>query len=162
MNEAAEITSARLQLEELARDWRGEVPLRIHASGRGQAWGLGSAPPFSPEFEQYIGKLECKVPDCQECRKENRRPTIYMDGDGNRSHLKEHRQRTTKAFRKLRRAAPLEFDVLYMAVMHGLNIEQITARLNDWSSTKGYETTYTIESVAVLALCGIDKTTRWL
>ena len=133
--------------------------MRLHESGFGQAYGLGSSPPFAPEFIGYIGHIECKNDTCLECR--GRRPRVYMDGDGNRK-TNNPRTRTTKAFRKLRQASPIEFDVLYLAVMHGLTIEQITARLNDWSSTKGYDATYTHEGVSVIALCGLDKLQKWL
>lgn len=156
-----EIKTAKMLLHQLARDWRGEVPLRLHESGFGQSYGLGSSPPFSPEFIGYIGHIECKNDHCLECRPGNRRPKVFMDGDGNRKTTNP-RTRTTKAFRKLRRASPIEFDVLYLAVMHGLTVEQITARLNDWSTTKGYDSIYTDESVSVIALCGLDKLQKWL
>lgn len=155
----SEIKTAKMLLHQLARDWRGEVPMRLHESGFGQAYGLGSSPPFAPEFIGYIGHIQCKNDRCLECT--GRRPKVYMDGDGNRKTTNQ-RTRTTKAFRKLRQASPIEFDVLYLAVMHGLTVEQITARLNDWSERKGYEATYTDESVSLLALCGLDKLQKWL
>jgi hypothetical protein len=154
-----EVHTAQMLLHQLARDLRGEVPLRLHESGFGQSYGLGSSPPFSPEFIGYIGHIECKNDHCLECR--NRQPKVFMDGDGNRKTINP-RTRHTKAMRKLRQASPIEYDVIWLASMHGLNIEQITARLNDWASVKGYDSTYTHESVSILAICGLDKLQKWL
>lgn len=158
-----EVETARRWLTEWAIDWRGEVPTRIHDSTYGQSYGLGSAPPFAPEFIRYVGSIECKNEECRdpECRRTRRRE-VYMDGDGYRDPNQDHRSRMTRAFRKLRKAAPREYDVLWMAVMHGLTIEQITERLNERAIRGGHEDRYTAKSVAFLALCGIDKTSKWL
>lgn len=143
-------------LQSLGEDWRGEVPLRIHENTPG---GLGSAPPFAPEFISFIGHLECGVPGCEECIRERRhqadsrpRPTAY----GNRS-----RTRATKAFRKLRKFAPREFDALYMYCILGYSITEISARLTRDAYARGLPGPVTKQIVSVLLISGIDKVRQW-
>lgn len=143
-------------LQALAKDWQGEVPMRIHESRPG---GLGFAPPFHPDFIAYIGNLTCQAPDCPECRGREKRPKHYFDGDGNRKP--EVRMRARRAFRKLREVSPIEFDVLWLAVMHGLSIQQISERLTEWERKRGGTQRYAPEDVVVLAVAGIDKATKW-
>jgi hypothetical protein len=155
-----EIRDASRWLDQFAADWKGEIPLRIHDQGHGQHFGLGSAPPFAPEFVGYIGRLACKDPTCQECRNRDKRVNQPVDYEGYRSNGNE-RTRTTRVFRKLRRVAPLEFDVLYMIVMHGLSLPDIAKRLNVRAFERGFADRYDVQTVAILALAGIDKASKW-
>jgi hypothetical protein len=94
------------------------------------------------------------------CRKN--RTNAPRDGEGYRTIARNnHRTRTTRVFRKLRRHAPLEYDVLWMAVMYHLTIMQITTRLNERAITKGYPERYSPSDVAILAIAGIDKASAW-
>lgn len=141
-------------LQSLGEDWRGEIPLRIHENTPG---GLGAAPPFAPEFISFIGHLECEVPGCEECIKErtrqrDSRPRAY----GNRS-----RTRATKAFRKLRRFAPREFDALYMYCILGKSIAEISARFTNEDYARGLPDPVTKQAVSVLLISGIDKVRTW-
>lgn len=145
----------------MARDWRGEVPLRLHESGFKQAWGLGSAPPISHEFNRWVGYIECGQPDCVSCRKKRAGERVPLDGDGYLDYDQDHRTRMKRAFHKVRKHAPLEFDVLYLAVMHGLNLEQIAERLTERAIRLHKPERYGVEDVAILALLGIDKARRW-
>lgn len=145
----------------MARDWRGEVPLRLHESGFKQSWGLGSAPPFSRDFERWIGYMECGQADCYPCRRRRAGERIPTDGDGYLDYDQDHRTRMSRAFRKVRKHAPLEFDVLYLAVMHGLSIEQIAERLTERAIRLGKSERYGVQDVAILALLGIDKARAW-
>lgn len=151
----ADVREAQRWLSQLGAEWKAEIPMRIHESGHDSHYGLGSSPPFSPEFIGYIGHLECEVVGCIDCRearqKEVRAHVLHAQG----------RTRTTKAFRKLRKAAPLEFDVLYLAVMHHQTVESITLKLNERAESRGIEDRYTLEDVAILALSGCDKLRRW-
>ena len=148
----AEIARARHWLEYFAAGVVEETPMKLHETRPG---GLGFAPPFHSEFVRYIGDLECKVPSCSVCVKRRSQRENY-----GRPRQRNMNLRTTKAFRRLRKMAPVEFDVLWMAVNYGLSIEQITARMNDWAARKGYEDTYTPEGITVLALSGLDKLER--
>lgn len=154
-----EARNAARWITEWATDYRGEVPGRIHASSHGQHYGLGSAPPFAPEFISYIGKINCKNDRCRQCREDL---PIYIEGAEYRAKHSDPRTKVTRAFRKLRRAAPLEFDVLYMAVMHGLSITEIAEKLTERARTKGLDETYDVAAVTVLAVLGVDKVGAWM
>jgi hypothetical protein len=156
----AEILKAQKDLQFLSQDWTGEVPIRIHESGHDKHYGLGSSPPFSSEFVGYIGGLTCKNEHCSRCRLK-RLAQPEDNEDGYETQRNNHRVRTTRAFRKLRRFAPLEYDVLWMAVMYHLTVKEITERLNDRAILKGYPERYSLADVAVLAVAGIDKVSRW-
>lgn len=154
-----EALNAQSRLSSWAADYRGEVPTRIHASAHGQHYGLGSAPPFAPEFISYIGKINCKDPRCRHCREDL---PIYIEGEEYRAKHNDSRTRVTRAFRKLRRAAPLEFDVLYLVVMHGLSLTEIASKLTERSMARGHEERFDLAAVTILAVCGVDKVEAWI
>lgn len=153
-----EVREAQMLLSQWSRDYRGEVPTRIHATSHGAHFGLGAAPPFAPEFVAYVGKLNCKNPNCKHCREDL---PVYLEGEEYRAKHSDERTRVTRAFRKLRRAAPLEFDVLFMAVMHGLSVQEIAERLTDRAISRGHEERYDATSVTLLAVAGVDKVSAW-
>lgn len=153
-----EASQANARLAEWAVDYKGEIPTRIHASSHGQHYGLGSAPPFAPEFIAYMGKLNCTDKRCKQCREDL---PIYLEGETYRAKHNDTRTRVTRAFRKLRRAAPLEFDVLYMAVMGGLTLTEIAAKLTERAITKGHDDRYDLAAVTILAVAGVDKVEAW-
>jgi hypothetical protein len=156
----AEYDRAMISLQYLASDWTGEIPYRIHESGHATHYGLGSSPPFSPEFVGYIGGLTCKNEYCSRCRR--RQSSQPIDNESGRdTRPSSHRVKATRAFRKLRRHAPLEYDVLWMAVMYHLSVKSITTRLNERAILRGYPERYTVQDVAILAVAGIDKVSRW-
>lgn len=156
----AEIKKARESLKFLSQDWTGEVPYRLHESSKGVHYGLGSSPPYSPELIGFIGRLTCKNDHCTRCRRSETSQPEDNDS-GYATARNNHRIRTTRAFRKLRRHAPLEYDVLWMAVMYHLTLKQIQVRLNDRAILKNYPERYTAADVAILAVAGIDKVSRW-
>lgn len=148
----ATLRSMAYWLTSLREDWRGETPTRIHEGGHDAVYGLGSAPPFAPEFIAYVGRLECKVPDCSECRKARMNvPTRNP----------ESRQRTTRAFRRLRTYAPREYDALQLVCIQGLTIDQTAARLNEQAASKGKPDRYTAQGVTLLVVSGLDKVMMW-
>jgi len=155
-----EIDRARGVLKFFAQDWTGEVPMRIHESGHNSHWGLGSSPPFAPEFIGYIGGLTCRNEHCTKCRKAQ--TSTPRDGENYSSTRRANpRARTTRVFRKLRKHAPLEYDVLWMTVMYHLDINQIMDRLNDRAIEKGYPERYRKSDVAILIIAGLDKAAKW-
>jgi hypothetical protein len=156
----AEIERARRSLAFLSQDWTGEVPYRIHESGHDSHYGLGSSPPFAPEFIGYIGGLTCKNQFCRRCREKETTPP--RDDEGYRAKRVNTRTRATRAFRKLRRHAPLEYDVLWMAVMYHLTIAEITQRLNARAISRGFDDRYRQADVVVLIVAGLDKASKWL
>jgi hypothetical protein len=154
-----EVANAQRWLTEWARDYRGEIPTRIHDSKPGQHFGLGSAPPFAPEFIRYVGKLNCKDPQCRQCREDL---PVYLEGEEYRAKHRDERTRVTRAFRKLRRAAPMEFDVLYLAVMHGLSVAEIAQKLTARAVSRGHEERFDNAAITMLAVAGVDKVAAWM
>ena len=155
----SEVKAAQDFLGRWGQEYRGEIPTRIHAHAHGQHYGLGSAPPFAPEFVNYIGRLHCNRPNCKPCREDL---PVYLEGEEYRKKHSDERTRITRAFRKLRRAAPLEFDVLYMAVMGGLTVSEIATKLTERAMAKGFPETYDEAAVTLLAVCGVDKVSAWM
>lgn len=146
-------------LSQFRADWRGEVPLKLH-EGHG---GLGAAPAFTHAFNDYVGRLTCQSPLCHECRCKNSNcDRCYERRKQERTPNTLHRTRTTKAFRRLRKHAPREFDVLYLICQQGLSLEQVRDRLNERSIQKGkLDEELDLGGVFVLALSGTDKLKSW-
>jgi hypothetical protein len=140
-------------------DYQGEIPRRIHASHHGQHYGLGAAPPFAPEFERWMDRLHCGDPRCKHCGEDL---PVYIEGHQYREKKRDERVRVTRAFRKLRRAAPLEFDVLYMAVMGGHTIAEIAEKLTERAISKNKPERYDSHAVTVLVVLGVDKVSAWV
>lgn len=140
-------------LSEYRQDWRGEVPIRLHEAG---SYGLGSAPPFTTGFNGYIGFIECEQPDCRRCR-------AQRESQSRRKHFRhdDARYRTSKAFRKLRRVAPREFDALYMFCMLGFSPADIVKSMNEEMVRKGREERFSRDSIALLLYSGVDKVMGW-
>ena len=154
----ADLARTRHWLGEFARDWIGEVPMRIHKKDHD---GMGS-PEFSDEFVGYIGELTCKVDTCMICVDRKAAPKQYLTSEAYRlQHRAQARNRTTKAIRRLRRIAPLEFDVLYLIVMHGLSVSQVAEKLTERSRTRGLDETFDVPSVLILVVSGVEKTSSW-
>lgn len=152
-----DVAHTRRWLTQFARDWVGETPIRIH---KREYDGLG--PSFSDEFIGYIGELLCSVPTCVICLERRKQPKqMIASEDYKRLHRSQSRTRTTKAFRKLRKIAPLEFDVLRMIVMHGLSLEQVAQRLTDRAASRGLDETYDVRDVTILAVSGTGKLSDW-
>lgn len=111
-------------LNELGKEWRAEIPMRIHERG---AYGLGSAPPFTTEFMNYLrGKT-----------------------------------RTNKAFRRLRRVSPREFDAVYMYCILQYHPRDIAKFLTDRAIRLDKPERYDVNAVWLLLLGGIDKVQKW-
>ena len=154
----AEIRNAKFWLSRIFADYNNEIPRRIHSRDHGQQYGLGLAPPFAPEFISYIGRLNCKDPHCKSCREDI---PVYIEAEEYKKKHSNQRTRVTRAFRKLRRAAPIEFDVLYMAVIRGKTGVEIADALNERAIAGGHPERYDLQAVAVLAVLGTDKISAW-
>lgn len=140
-------------LAEYRLDWRGEVPTKLHEPG---SFGLGSAPPFTSAFNGYVGFIECSVPGCSHCK-------AHRDRLDRQKHFRkdDSRYRTSRAFRKLRRVAPREFDALYMYCMLGQDAIDIARSMNEEMVRKGRTERYSRDSVALLLYSGVDKVMGW-
>ena len=155
-----EIRHTRYWLTQFSKDARQEPPLKMHSSTPG---GLGAAPPFTDSFIGYIGELECKVDGCVICIDRKRQPKQQLVSEDYRlAHQVHSPNRTTKALRKLRKVAPLEFDVLWLAIMQGLTVAQIVERLNDRAISRGHlDEVYDHEMITLLVVSGVDKVGMW-
>lgn len=161
--DALGISEKRMQhilfwMHRFAKDWtiQGEIPMRIHESGAGRHFGLGSAPPFASEFMSYIGELTCEVEGCRKCEQ-------LLERDNNpKTRNIESRTRTTRAFRKLRRFAPREFDAVYLAVVHKQTLTQIADAFTSRSYARGFDETFDRLAILTLIVSGMDKLEKWV
>jgi hypothetical protein len=138
---------------QLARDWRMEIPLKIHVSAR--VFAIDGSPEWSPEFSRWIERA--------------RHESGHRDRRGPYQNSPE-RKRSTTAMRKLRKAAPSEFRVCYDAcvlnpIEPGTPVLRacigIAARLNQRAAEHGYPERYSANDVIVLLYSGLDKIRKW-
>lgn len=152
----AKIEETSYWIREFRDDWNKEVPVRLHGYGTDAGHGLGG-PPFNPEFEHWLGQI------CFCGRKYNPKtgekgcPSMEIQVSRNRNT--ESRQRTTRAFRKLRKMAPREFDVLYLMCALNASFWTTLTSLNQRAERLG-KPTYTPTDLMILVISGIDKV-RW-
>jgi len=121
--------------------WWGEIPMKIHQ----RDFDEGGFPEWHPDFARWM------FADPPE------REKVYGRRD------EDPRLRTTRAFRKLRRKAPREFDVLYLLVAKRppMGLIQIAAALNARAERNGKVDRYETQDVMILAISGLDKALKW-
>jgi hypothetical protein len=124
-------------IEVLRSDWNGETPQRIHS----RDVAPDGSPALHPEFARWLFAADAKP----------NRPFSNP----------EERLRTTRAFRKLRKQAPREFDVLYLMVVHEETLPAITRALNDRAIRLGKDDRYSTDDVRILLISGLDKVVKW-
>jgi hypothetical protein len=148
MAEAVALTIAPAELQQTAQwlqffadEWMDEIPLRIHAGGVDDGHGLGGRA-FHADFIRWLGPI-CTCPACHQQERRGRNS--------------DSKTRTTKAFRKLRKVAPREFDVLYSlcVLRNSLNgtADFLTTRAVRLDKPERYDRT----AVIILAVSGVDK-----
>jgi hypothetical protein len=120
--------------------WWGETPIRIHQ----RDYAPDGAPDWHPEFARWL----FADPPQRE----------VLGG----VHL-DQRLRTTRAFRKLRKKAPREFDVLYLMVARKppLGLRTVAGKLNERAIRHEKTDRYTENDILLLAISGLDKMMRW-
>jgi hypothetical protein len=120
-------------------DWHGEIPLRIHS------WELGDdgAPMWHPDFARWIEKED------------------FEGGPRNKKRNSDQRIRTTRAFRKLRKTAPREFDVLYCLVVHRMRLTEVADALTTRAIRIGKPERYTPSGVLILTVSAVEKVAGW-
>jgi hypothetical protein len=137
----ADIQQTAQWLQFFADEWMDEVPLRVHSYGVDDGHGLGG-PAFHPDFIRWLGPI-CTCPDCLQIERKRRNS--------------DSRTRTTKAFRKLRKIAPREFDVLYSLCVLRNSIDGTAEFLNARAIRLDKPERYTRAGVILLAISGVDK-----
>lgn len=128
------------------------MPIRLHQRGSTSEGTL----PFSSDFDRYIGFLECKQPDCGECRQYRAK---QKGAEGWRNP--EPRLRATKAFRKLRKIAPREFDVLYLHCIIGQSVTEIASSLTQRAIRLDKPERYGSAGTTLLLYSGVSKVLSW-
>jgi hypothetical protein len=139
----------------LGNDWKMEVPIKMHRGAR--VLDDGGGPAWTAEFERWLARN-----DADSQVRDHRGP--YQNHP--------RRIRTTRAFRKLRNAAPVEFNAAYdLCVLNPVRsidelpsaFQAIARRLNDRAIRKGYPERFTAEQVAILCYSAVAKIAeRWL
>jgi hypothetical protein len=132
---------------EWSRMWREETPLRIHRP-LGQM-DDGGAPAWDAEFERWIdrGSEEHGKTSTGRYLRPRRNP--------------DHRLRTTRAFRKLRKKNVREYEVLYRAVVMRHSASQTAEWMNERAARNGLTDRYTPTEVQILLWSAVDKALRW-
>lgn len=121
-------------------DWHGEVPIKIH----GADTALDGSPQWHPDFSNWIEREE-------------------FEGNPEAPRKRQHDQRirTTRAFRKLRKKAPREFDVLYSIVVHRLSLEDLAEAMTERAIRLNKPERYTPAGILILTVSAVDKMIGW-
>jgi hypothetical protein len=142
-------------IQEFREDWVSEVPLKMHAYGTDDGHGLGG-PPFHPEFEHWLGQICFCGRKFNPATGEPGCPSLELQMTKRRTNTAS-RQRTTRAFRKLRKVAPREFDALYLMcalqASFWATLEALNLRAERLDKPERYEPA----DLMVLIVSGIDK-----
>lgn len=132
-------------LREFSLAFHEEVPRELHVG-----LGEGGNPEFHPDFLAYIDR-PCKKRSCHNLHCTHDQDTLFPSP----------RRRTTQAFRKLRRVAPREYDVLRLLCVYGLSIHEVAERLTERAVRLGKPERYGEAAVIVLTISGVDKLMRY-
>lgn len=117
--------------------WMGEVPLRIHSRDTGN----DGAPAWHKDFSRYLFASE-------------------MDDNRWRDHS-DHRIRTTRAFRRLRKHNPREYEVLYRVCVLGNPILDTMLWLNQRAIAGNHPERYSENDVIWYLVVATDKVNSW-
>lgn len=138
-------------LREFSLAWHSEVPVKIHEGLRSLLVDGGGAPAFTKEFLEFIDR-PCKRKWCH---------NLNCDHDNADEYLNP-RRRTKRAFRRLRKVAPREWDVVYLMCAYGLSVKDVADRLTARAIRLNKPERYGEAAVLLLAVSGIDKVvTYW-
>jgi hypothetical protein len=124
--------------ETFRADWIGEVPERIHS----REVDAGGAPQWHPDFENWICSAERTIPET-------------------RLRSSDHKIRTTRAIRRLRRESVREFEVLYRTMVLGEPVRDTARWLSERAERNNKTDRYTVEDVLVMVVAGVDKVRAW-
>jgi hypothetical protein len=134
------LQSTLADLRLFASYWNEEIPLRIHARDVSE----GGTPEWHPDFAKWLG--------------------IDYYGKKSDQRWREHpepRVKTTRAFRKLRKASPREFEVVYRTAILGIPFAETVRWLNERAERNQKPDRYTEEDALMLLVCGTDKIASW-
>lgn len=146
-------------IAEFREDWGMEAPTRIHAYGTDDGHGLGG-PPFHPEFSNWLGQICFCGRRANPDTGEKACPSLELQIRGRRQNS-ESRQRTTRAFRKLRKVAPREFDALYLMCALRASFWTTLTALNERAERLDKPERYSPDDLMILIVSGVDKVRAW-
>jgi len=146
-------------IQQLALSWHSEVPERLHSS----EIDAGGAPELHSDFVNYIerpcnGRAWCSKPTCPI---EGKHRCHDMKCSHGVDRITDPRHRTQRAFRRLRRAAPREFDVMYLLCARGMHFHEVAAALTERAIRINKPERYSEGAVLVLAVSAVDKLAKW-
>lgn len=125
-------------MTELASYWEMEVPARTHSRDVSE----GGTPEWSREFAVWLTRGD---------QFDDRR---WADNP-------EPRVKATRAFRKLRRRSPREFEVVYRTAILKIPFGETVTWLNDRAIRGGHADRYDMDAALLLLICGVDKIATW-
>lgn len=137
---SAKMKEVAFWLRVFIEDWHGEAPMRLH----GRDTARDGSPEWHPDFSRWVER---------------------EDFEGNRKmnpkRVRDQRIRTTRAFRKLRKKAPREFDVLYCIVVHRMTLQELSEAMNVRAIRINKPERYSPTSVLILTVSAVDKMMGW-
>lgn len=154
-----EVRSTLEWLRTFALAWHSEVPIRIHQKENEN----GGAPEFHPDFISWLerpcqGRAWCSQPSCPQPGRHHCHDLSCTHG---LDRIVDARHRTHRAFRKLRRSAPREFDAVYLLCAKGLSFEEVAAAMTDRAVRLDKPERYSATGVFILAVSAVDKLSKW-
>lgn len=114
---------------EFSSSWRMDMPDRIHSREIAQ----DGSPQWHPEFAAWI------------------------EDESTRRRAPEQQRRTKRAFRRLRKVAPREFEVAYRFCVQGEDLGQIAAWLSARAERIDKPERYDRSAVLLILYSAIDK-----
>jgi hypothetical protein len=133
------ITETVREMTQFAANWHEEIPVRIHS----RSVSDGGTPEWHAEFAQWLGRAD-------------------QFNDKRWRENPEPRLRTTRAFRKLRRAAVREYEVVYRTAILRIPFPETVAWLNERAIRNQKTDRYTEDDALMLLISGVDKIASWI
>lgn len=118
--------------------WNEEIPLRIHSRDTDD----GGTPQWHSGFAMWLTRAD-----------------VFRDDRWRENP--EPRVKTTRAFRKLRKFAPREYEVVYRTAILRIPIETTIVWLNDRAIKNDKPERYGLEETLLLLVSGVDKVANW-
>jgi hypothetical protein len=133
------LTETFKTMRELAGYWNEEVPLRIHSRDTDG----GGAPQWHQDFARWLDGASNQTNDRRWA--EHREPRV----------------KATRAFRKLRKFAPREYEVVYRTAILGIPFPETIDWLNMRAIRNNKPERYDTDAALMLLIGGVDKAAHW-
>lgn len=126
-------------MRELAGYWNEELPLRLHS----RDLDSGGAPAWHQDFARWLGGA------------------VNQHDDRRWTQHREPRVKATRAFRKLRKYSPREYEVVYRTAILGIPFPETIEWLNTRAIKNNKDDRYDTEAALMLLIGGVDKVAHW-